>query len=88
MTKARQTPASFTVRLGHPVFIVFWSFWMVLLGVVLGVYFHPTHGAAVGLSIACAAMIAIHEMVDGFVWCTLAAWWIGRCQGQLERSIE
>lgn len=80
MTTARPTPASFTVRLGHPVLIFFWSVWMVLLGVVLGAYLHPSHGVAVGISIVCAAMIVIHELIDGFVWCALTAWWIGRCQ--------
>lgn len=84
----RPTPASFTVRLGHPVFIFFWSLWMVLLGLFLGIHLHPSHEAAVGISIACAAMIAIHELIDGWVWCVLTAWWIGRCQGQLERAIE
>jgi hypothetical protein len=88
MTKAKSTPSSFTVRLGHPAFIVFWSFWMVLLGVILGVYFHPSHEAAFGISIVCAVMIAVHERIDGFIWCTLTAMWIGRCQGQREKSIE
>lgn len=61
---------------------------MVFLGVVLGANFRPSHGAAVGISIACAAMIVIHDMLEGFIWATLTAWWIGRCQGQWERSIE
>ena len=84
----RPTPASFTVRLGHPLLILFWSVWMILLGVVSGIYFHPSHGAAVEVSIACGAMIVVHEMVEGFIWCSLTAWWIGRCQSQLERAIE
>ena len=84
----RPTPASFTVRLGHPLLILFWSVWMVLLGVVLGSYFHSSHGAAVGISITCAAMIVVHEMVEGFIWCSLTAWWIGRCQSQIKSSIE
>lgn len=88
MTESRPTPASFTVRLGHPVFIAFWSFWMVLLGCSIGMHFHPSLGAAVGISTACAAMIMVHEVTDGFIWCTLTAWWIGRCQGQRERSIK
>ena len=37
---------------------------MILLGVILGVYFHPSHGVAVGISIACAAMILFHEMLE------------------------
>ena len=86
MTKARPTTASFTVRLGHPVFIFFWSIWMLLLGFFLGVYLHPSHRAAVGISIICAAMIVIHEMVDGFIWCTLTAWWIGRSQSSIRSS--
>jgi galactitol-specific phosphotransferase system IIC component len=88
MTKASPTPASFTVRLGHPVYIFFWSVWMVLLGCIIGMHLHSSFRAAVGISIACAAMIVIHELLDGFIWCTLAAWWIGRCQGQRERSIK
>jgi len=42
MNNAKSTPESFTVRLGHPVFIFFWSVWMVVLGVVLGVHLHPS----------------------------------------------
>ena len=68
MAKARPTPASFTVRLGHPLLILFWSVWMILLGVILGVYFHPSHGVAVGISIACAAMILVHEMLEKSIW--------------------
>ena len=68
MTKAKPTPASFTVRLGHPLLILFWSVWMILLGVILGVYFHPSHGVAVGISIACAAMILVHEMLEKSIW--------------------
>lgn len=54
-------------------FIVVWSFWMVLLGVVLGAYLHPLHGATVGISIGCVAMIAVREPVDGFIRCSLSA---------------
>lgn len=46
-------------------FIVVWNFWMVFLGVVLGAHLHPLHGATVGISIGCAAMIAVHELVYG-----------------------
>ena len=88
MNNAKSTPESFTVRLGHPVFIFFWSVWMVVLGVVLGVHLHPSHAAALGISILCATMIMAHELIDAFIWSTLTAWWIGRCQGRRERSIE
>lgn len=88
MTKALPTPTSFTVRLGYPIIIFFWGVWMVLLGLLLGVYLHPSRRAAVGISIACAAMIVIHELVDGFIWCTLTAWWIGRCQSRPKSSSD
>lgn len=68
MAKATPTPASFIVRLGHPLLILFWSFWLVLPGVILGVYFHPSHGAAGGISIPCAAMILVHEMLEKSIW--------------------
>lgn len=78
----KATSTSFTVRLGHPIFILFWSFWMVLLGLILGAHIHPTRGTMIGISIVCAVMIATHELVDGFIWSTLTAWWIGRCQSR------
>lgn len=82
MTKGKPTPtpASYTIKLGHPVLIFFWSFWMVLLGVALGEHLHPSHGAAVGISIVCATMIVIHELIDGFIWCSVTALLIGRHQ--------
>jgi hypothetical protein len=88
MNKARPNPESFTVRLGHPVFIFFWSVWMVVLGVVLGVHLHPSRAAGLGISILCATLIVVHELIDGFIWSTLTAWWIGRCQGRRALSIE
>lgn len=68
MTKAIPTPARFTVRLGHPLLILFWSVWMVLPDVILEVYFHPSHGSAGGISIPCAAMILVHEMLEKSIW--------------------
>ncbi len=60
MNKARPNPESFTVRLGHPVFIFFWSVWMVVLGVVLGVHLHPSRAVGLGISILCATLIVVH----------------------------
>lgn len=88
MTKTRSTPTSFTVRLGHPVLIFFWSVWMLLLGCVIGMHWHQSRGVAFCISVACAVMIVVHEMIDGWVWCTLTVWLIQRRQGQRERSIE
>ena len=90
MNKARLTPWCFTVRLGHPVFIFFWSVWMEALGVVLGVHASSSLACrrARHLQPRTDAMITAHELIDAFIWSTLTAWWICRRQGRRERPIE
>lgn len=85
MDHARPNVGSFTVRLGHPAFIFLWSLWMLLLGCAIGMHWHQSRTVAVSISTACAVLIVVHEIIDGWIWCTLTAWWIGRCQARGER---
>jgi hypothetical protein len=80
MIKQELTSGSFTIKLGHPALIFLWSTWMLLLGCVIGMHWHRSHSVVVCVSLACAVLIVVHEMIDGFVWCTMTAWWLGRCQ--------
>ena len=85
MDKQKPNVGGFTVKLGHPVLIFFWSTWMLLLGCAIGMHWRRSHTVAFCVSMTCAVMIVVHEMIDGFVWCTLTAWWLGKCQGQRNR---
>jgi len=85
MVKQRTTEGGFTVTLRHPLLVLRWSAWMLQLGTAIGMHWHRSHTAAICVPIAYAVMIVIQETVEGFVWCTLAAWWLGRCQGQNDR---
>jgi len=71
--------------IGHPVLILIWSASMLLLGSMIGMHWHKSHAGAVCMSLACALIIVLHEMIEGFIWCTLTAWWIGRFQSRGDR---
>ena len=64
MNKQELTAGSFTIKLGHPVLIFLWSAWMLLLGCAIGMHWHRSHTVAVCVSIACAVLIVVHEMIS------------------------
>jgi hypothetical protein len=66
------------VRLGNPMTMFFWSFAMLLIGDVIGAYWHPSRVVALAIAVAAAVFTVLHELVCCFVWCSLTAWWIGR----------
>ena len=66
------------VRLGNPMVMFFWSFAMLLVGIIIGEYWHPSRMHLVAIAAAAGAFTMIHELVCCFVWCSLSAWWIGR----------
>ena len=72
------------VRLGNPMVMFFWSFAMLLVGIIIGEYWHPSRMHLVAIAAAAGAFTMIHELVCCFVWCSLSAWWIGRRTGELK----
>lgn len=86
MANSRPAAESFTVMLGHPVLVFLWSAWMLLLGCTIGMHCHRSHTVTACVCIACAVLIVAHEIVDGWIWCTMTAWWIGKCQGKRAQS--
>jgi hypothetical protein len=71
------------VRLGNPMVMFFWSFAMLLVGIAIGGYWHPSRMRAVTIAVGAGAFTMLHELVCCFVWCSLSAWWIGRRMGEL-----
>jgi hypothetical protein len=61
------------VRLGNPMVMFFWSFAMLLVGIVIGEYWRPSHARAVAMAVAAGAFTMLHELVCCFVWCSLSA---------------
>jgi hypothetical protein len=66
------------VRLGNPVVMFFWSAAMLLTGIVIGAYWHPSRALVVATGVAAGVFMVLHELLCCFVWCSLSAWWIGR----------
>ena len=66
------------VRLGNPVVMFFWSFAMLLAGIVVGAHWHPSNAISVAVAVAAGVLTMVHELASCFVWCSLTAWWIGR----------
>jgi hypothetical protein len=71
------------VRLGNPMVMFFCSFAMLLVGIVIGEYRHPSRMHSVAIAAAAGPFTMLHELVCCFVWCFLSAWWIGRRTGAL-----
>lgn len=66
------------VRLGNPVVMFFWASAMFLIGIVVGIHWHPSHALTAAVALAAGALTMLHELVCCFVWCSLTAWWIGK----------
>ena len=64
------------VRLGHPVLIFIHSVALLLIGCVIGMHWHHSHSAAIWIAVSGAVLIVINEMIAGFWWVSLTAWWI------------
>jgi hypothetical protein len=72
------------VRLGNPMVMFFWSFAMLLAGIVIGEYWCPSRMHAVTIAVAAGVFAMIHELACCLVWCSLSAYWIGRRMRELK----
>ena len=72
------------VRLGNPMVTFFWSFAMLLVGIIIGKHWSPSYMHGVLIAVAAGLFAVVHELVCCFVWCSLSAWWIGRRMGELK----
>ena len=72
------------VRLGNPAVMFFWSFAMLLTGIVIGAHWHPSRALTAAIALAAGAFTMLHELVWCFVWRSLSAWWIGRRTRELK----
>jgi hypothetical protein len=68
----------FNVRLSHPVVMSFWSFAMLLAGIVVGALWHPSRVQALVVAVVAAVITLLHELIVGFAWCSFSSWWIDR----------
>jgi len=67
-----------SVSLGNPLFMFFWNFAMVAIGLAAGGYWHPSRAIMLTIAICAGVFAALHELVCCFLWCSVTAWWIGR----------
>jgi uncharacterized membrane protein AbrB (regulator of aidB expression) len=72
------------VRLGNPMVMFFWSFAMLLVGIVIGERWHPSRALTAAIALAAGAFTMLHELACCFVWCSLSAWLIGWRIGELK----
>ena len=64
------------VRLGHPVIIFIHSLALLLIGAAIGIHWHQSRSAEIWIAICGAMLVVFNEMVSGFMWICLTAWWI------------
>ena len=72
------------LRLGNPMVMFFWSFAMLLMGIVIGERWHPSRMHSTAIAAVAGVFTMIHELASCFVWCSLSAWLIGRRIGELK----
>jgi len=70
--------------LGNPMVMFFWSFAMLLVGIIIGEYWHPSRTHAMSIAIVAGIFTLIHELRCCFVWSSLSAWWLGQRMGELK----
>jgi hypothetical protein len=66
----------------------FWSFAMLLAGIVVGALWHPSRVHALIIAVVAGVFTMLHELICGFVWCSFSSWWIGRQMGELKGGRE
>jgi len=74
----------FSVRLGNPVAIFFWSSAMLLTGIVIGAHWQPSRAWVMASGVAAGLFMVAHELVSGLMWCSITAWWIRRRTDELK----
>ena len=73
------------VRLGHPVVIFIHSVALLLIGVAIGAHWHQSYLTPIWIAISGALLVVINELISGFWWVSITAWWIhkhGRSGGK------
>jgi hypothetical protein len=62
------------VRLGNPVVMFFWSFAMLLAGIVIGEYWHSSRVHTAAIAVAAGAFTMVHELVCKLLRSRRSAW--------------
>jgi hypothetical protein len=65
-----------TIRLGHPIVILIHSLALLLIGVAIGMHWHQSHSTAIWIALCGALLTVINEMISGFFWLSVTAFWI------------
>jgi hypothetical protein len=66
------------ITLSNPLGAFLGSFIMLLVGIAVGEYWHPSKAVVLALAILAAVLTAAHELLTCFLWCSLTAWWLGK----------
>ena len=79
------------VGLGNPLLIFIYALALLLLGCAIGMHWHQSHATAIWVAVCGAVLVVINEMISGFCWVSLTAWWIHKNQlpgGMIKRLDE
>jgi hypothetical protein len=63
------------LTLGNPLLIFIYSLSLLLLGCAIGIYWHSAPSIAVGLTIAGASLMVLHDTLTSVIWFWIAAKW-------------
>jgi hypothetical protein len=66
------------MRLANPILIFIYSLSLLLLGSAVGIFWHAAPSVAVGLAIAGASLMILHDTLTSLIWFWIAAEWSRR----------
>jgi hypothetical protein len=66
------------MQLTNPILIFIYSLSLLLLGCTAGIFSHATPSVAVGLAIAGASLMVLHDRLTSLIWFWIAAEWSRR----------
>jgi uncharacterized membrane protein YhhN len=63
------------MQLANPLLVFIYSLSLLVLGCAVGIYWHATPSIAVGLAIAGASLMVLHDTLTSLIWFWIAAKW-------------
>jgi hypothetical protein len=66
------------MQLANPLLIFIYSLSLLLVGCAGGIYWHAAPSVAVGLAIAGASLMVLHDTLTSLIWFWIAAKWSQR----------
>ena len=76
------------MQLANPLLIFIYSLSLFLLGCAVGIYWHSAPPVAVGLAIAGASLMVLHDTLTSLIWFWIAAMWSRKTARAMQNKLH